>query len=98
MPLSCSSELLMKSGQSCPLGCPQRWLPCVCLNNANGALLNQQPQCDKLLNSEVAVQSGDNMSVGIVKRRAIGPDGAIVGTYDNDLAMNSIVCEVEFLD
>ena len=38
------------------------------------------------------------MSVGIVKRRAIGPDGVIVGTYDDDPTMNSVVYDVEFPD
>lgn len=66
--------------------------------DATGRLLNQQPAYDKLINSEVQLQNGDGVSVGRVKRRAIGPDGTVAGTYDDNPILNSVVYEVEFPD
>ena len=66
--------------------------------DANGRLLDQQPAYDKLINSEVQLQQGESIAVGTVKRRALGPDGHVVGNYDDNPIMNSIVYEVEFPD
>ena len=64
----------------------------------NGKLLNQQPAYDRILNSEVSLQIGEEMSVGKVTRRALGPDGTIAGTYDTNPYLNSMIYEVEFPD
>jgi hypothetical protein len=66
--------------------------------DATGRLLNQQPAYDRILHSEVALQLGEEMVVGKVTRRAVGPDGTTVGTYDDNPMLNSIVYEVEFPD
>jgi hypothetical protein len=61
-------------------------------------LLNQQPAYDRILHSEVSLQLGDEMSVGHVTKRAIGPDGTIAGTYDENPYLNSMIYELEFPD
>jgi hypothetical protein len=66
--------------------------------DANGNLLNQQPAYDKILHSEVSLQLGEEMSVGKVTKRAIGPDGVTAGTYDENPYLNSMIYEVEFPD
>jgi hypothetical protein len=66
--------------------------------DASGKLLNQQPAYDKVLHSEVSLQLGADMSVGKVTKRAIGPDGTIAGTYDENPYINSMIYEVEFPD
>ena len=59
--------------------------------DANGKLLNQQPAYDKILHSEVSLQLGEDMSVGKVTKRAIGPDGTVAGTYDENPYLNSMI-------
>ena len=66
--------------------------------DAKGKLLNQQPAYDKLLQSEVSLQLGETMSFGKVTKRAIGPDGTVAGTYDENPYLNSMIYEVEFND
>ena len=41
---------------------------------------------------------GDESVIGSVLRRAIGPDGTVVGRHDENPMLNSIVYEVEFPD
>ena len=40
----------------------------------------------------------ENMTVGRVTKRVIGPDGNVAGTYDENPYLNSMVYEVEFPD
>ena len=64
--------------------------------DANGRLINQQPAYDRLLNAEVQLQQGNDMTNARVTQRALGPDGTTVGSYDDNPMLNSIVYEVEF--
>lgn len=64
----------------------------------HGRLLDQQPAYDTIINAEVQLQLGDEFMTGKVKQRALGPDGKVVGTYDENPILNSIVYEVEFPD
>ena len=64
----------------------------------NGRLINQQPAYDRLLNNEVMLQLGESMQRAKVTRRYLGPDGQVVGKYDNNPNLNSIVYECEFND
>jgi hypothetical protein len=44
---------------------PQRTVPDIKdIVDANGKLLNQQPACNKILQSEVSLQLGESMTVG----------------------------------
>lgn len=66
--------------------------------DANGKLLNQRPTYDKILHSEVSLQLGEEISVGKVTKRTIGPDGTIAGTYNENPSLNSMIYKVEFPD
>ena len=63
-----------------------------------GKLLDQQPLYDKLINAEVQLQLGDNITMGKVKGRSLGDNGRVVGSYDDNPFLNSIVYDVEFPD
>jgi hypothetical protein len=64
--------------------------------DANGQLLNQQPAYNRILHSEVCLELGEEMSVRKVAKHAIGPDGIVAGSYDENLYLNLMVYEVEF--
>ena len=66
--------------------------------DATGRLLDQQPAYDQIINAEVLLQQGEQVCKGVVKRRAIGPDGRTTGSYSENPVLNSIVYEVEFPD
>ena len=66
--------------------------------DANGKLFNQQPVYDQIINAEVSLQMGDDMTTGKVKKRAGGPGGTVMGSYDNNPYLNSMIYEVEFPD
>jgi hypothetical protein len=66
--------------------------------DSRGRLIDQQPAYDQLINAEVQLQHEEEMVLGKVKQRALGPDGTTVGTYDENPYLNSIVYEVEFPD
>ena len=66
--------------------------------NHNGWLPNQHPAYDKLLNAEVQLQLGEEYVTGKVRRRALGPDGNIIGNHDNNPYLNSEIFKVEFID
>ena len=57
--------------------------------DANGRLLNQQPAYDTIINAEVRLQLGEELATGVVARRALGPDGTAVGTYDENPYLNT---------
>jgi hypothetical protein len=66
--------------------------------DANDKLLNQMPAYDKILNFEVSLQLGENMTVGEVTKRAIGPDGTVAGTSVKNPCLNTMIYEVELPD
>ena len=66
--------------------------------DGSGRLLDQQPAYDRMINAEVQLQLGDDFQKAKVVGRAIGPDGVVVGQYDENPMLNSIVYEVEFDD
>ena len=64
----------------------------------NGNQINQQPLYNRLINTEVQMQHGDEIVKGYVRRQAIGPDGNTAGVYDHNPHHDSIVYKVEFPD
>jgi hypothetical protein len=64
----------------------------------SGKVLNQSPAYDRMLNAEISLQMEHGQTKGIVKRRAVGPDGKVSGRYDENPYLNSLVYEVEFTD
>ena len=65
--------------------------------DSKGKLLNQMPAYDQL-KAEVSLQLGDDMELGKVTQRAVGPDGNVAGTYDDNPMLNTMIYEVEFPD
>ena len=61
-------------------------------------LKSQQPAYDTIINAEVQLQLGEEFATGRVRKRALGPDGRTIGTYDENPALNSVIYEVEFPD
>jgi hypothetical protein len=66
--------------------------------HSKGKLLNQQPAYDRLINSEVQLQLGEELHTTKFVQRSIGPDGITIGEYNEYPIMNSIVYEVDFPD
>ena len=64
----------------------------------NGKLLNQQPVYDKLINAEVTLQLDKKVATGTVRRRANDINGQVIGTYDDNPFLNTMIYEVEFPD
>ena len=54
----------------------------------------QQPAYEKLINAEVLLQHGTKVQAAKVTQRSIGPDGATVGSYDDNPFFNSIIYDV----
>ena len=61
-----------------------------------GRTLEQQPAFDKIINTEVMIQNGDEMAMGKVARRSLDADGRMTGTYHNNPFLNTITYDVEF--
>ena len=66
--------------------------------DATGKLINQQPAYDKLLNAEVSLPLDDTVKTGVVRCRATDINGHVVGTYDDNPFLNTMLYEVEFPD
>ena len=49
------------------------------------------PAYDQILNSEVSLQMGEEISIEKVIQCAIGPDGTVAGTYDENPFLNKII-------
>eukprot|EP00957_Ditylum_brightwellii_P073224 5566632-Ditylum_brightwellii.AAC.1 len=47
---------------------------------------------------DVSLQLGEDVRVGKVTQPAIGPDGTVTGTYDDNPMMNKMIYDVEFPD
>ena len=66
--------------------------------DSNGRLINQLPAYDCLLNVEVQLQLGEELTMGKVKCHALRPEGKAVGKYDDNPFLNSMMYEDEFVD
>ena len=66
--------------------------------DATGKRLNQNPEYDRNINSEVALQIDSEVKKGKVVQRATGPDGKVTGTYDDNPILNTVLYDVEFPD
>ena len=63
-----------------------------------GRILEQQLAFDKIINAEVMIQNGDEMTMGKVARRSLDADGRTTGTYHDNPFLNTITYDVEFPD
>ena len=66
--------------------------------DSQGALMNQLPAYDRLLNAEILVQAEEGHVSGKVTKRVFGLDGKVAGKYDDNPYLNSIMYEVELAD
>ena len=64
--------------------------------DATGKKLNQKPSYNQIIDGEVSLQMGENMTVRRVTKQAIGPDGNVAGTYEENPYLNSMIYEVKF--
>eukprot|EP00957_Ditylum_brightwellii_P195893 14925435-Ditylum_brightwellii.AAC.1 len=65
---------------------------------ANGALIDQQPAYNRIINVEVKLHHQDHITTGKVKRMVIWPGSGTAGSYHDNLILKSTVYEVEFPD
>ena len=66
--------------------------------DSSGALIDKQPSYDQLINVEVLLAKGKHVISAKVLGRAKDQDGNFIGTYDDNPMLNSMICNVEFLD
>ena len=64
----------------------------------NGTPVMEQPYYDCLINAEVLLPQGEKMHEAKVVGRVKGNDGRVVGTYNENPFLNSVVYDVEFPD
>ena len=65
---------------------------------ANGKAMFEKPITDMLIHSEVHLPQGDTMRSAKVLGRSKGPDGKIIGSYDHNPLLNTLVYDVQFPD
>ena len=63
-----------------------------------GRILEQQLAFDKIINTEVMIQNGNEMTMGKVARQSLDADGRITGTYHDNPFLNTIMYDVKFSD
>ena len=51
----------------------------------------QQPAYDRIINAEVLLQHGEKVQTGRVIQRSIGAEGTVLGSYDDNPLLNSII-------
>ena len=68
------------------------------LTDASGKPINQQSMNGILINAELRLPVGDHEELARVIRRSIGPDGKIVGEFNDNPLLNTLIYEVEFPD
>ena len=68
------------------------------LVDASGKPVNQQSMHDILINAELRLPVDDSEQLARVVRRSVGPDGKLVGEFNDNPILNTLVYEVEFPD
>ena len=68
------------------------------LVDASGKPVNQQSIADLLINAEVVLPQGEEMQMAKVVRRAVDNNGKLVGTFDENPVLNSMIYDVQFPD
>ena len=63
-----------------------------------GRPINQQSVTGLLINAEVLLPQGDSRQMAKVVRRAIDSDGLVIGEFNENPILNSLVYDVEFPD
>ena len=79
--------------QEAPLDIPDAYFV-----DATGKPLLQQSFTDTLINAEVLLQSDDSAAIAKVMRRCVDDEGRVVGGYNENPFLNTIMYEYEFGD
>ena len=58
--------------------------------DSRGALMNQIPAYNRLVNAEILVQAEEGHVSGKVTKRVFSPDGKVAGKYDDNPYLNAI--------
>ena len=66
--------------------------------DASGKAIFEQPFYDAMINAEVLLPQGEGMKSAKVKGRAKDSEGNIIGNYDSNPLLNSMLYDVEFPD
>ena len=66
--------------------------------DCQGCAIGEQLVFDRLIHAELTLPQGEEMRHAKVLRRSRDADGSIVGTYDKNPILNTIVYDVEFPD
>eukprot|EP00957_Ditylum_brightwellii_P010691 809334-Ditylum_brightwellii.AAC.1 len=66
--------------------------------DANGALIDQQPAYNRIINIEVKLHHQDHITTGKVKRRVLWSGIGTAGSYHDNPILKSTEYEVEFPD
>ena len=66
--------------------------------DATGRIICKQPEYDKIINSEILLQHGDKVKAAKVIHRSLGLEVTVVGSYDENPFLNSIIYDVECND
>ena len=61
-----------------------------------GRILEQQPAFDKIINAEVMIRNGNEMTMGKVARRSVDADGRMTGTYHDNPFLDTVTYDMEF--
>ena len=66
--------------------------------NSTGRLINQQKFCEKLVNTKVQLHAGFLTQTGKFIDRLTGPEWIKEGSFNENLMLKSLLCNVEFPD
>ena len=72
--------------------------PAADLFDASGKPVDRQSMTDMLINAEVLLPQGEEMQMAKVVRRTVDENGKLIGTFDKNPVLNSMIYECEFPD
>jgi hypothetical protein len=71
-------------------------MPNADLKDAAGKPFDVRSFADALINAEVMLPSGDSMAIAKVVRRGVNNDGLLIGTFNDNPLLNTLLYECEF--
>ena len=68
------------------------------MKDAAGKPFDVRSVADALINAEVMLPSGDSMAIATVVRRGVDNEGRLIGTFNENPLLNTLLYECEFED
>ena len=68
------------------------------IDHDTSQLVDQQPAYDKLIHSEITLPQDNKLRNAKILRRTIDSTGCIVGSYNDNPILNTLIYDVEFPD